>query len=669
MLALIMYLFGGINKPFGSPPKNWEVDMVVAQQDQAERDKIALEAPLPDRPDDVRVLRFIEHASDISKEYPPHPDLRNLNDAVEALAAAFPRIQVAVFREMLESFSGESRLDIVANALLNEEVTWIKGRWKSDKAATESGEIPSSKLFRTWEYKSAARRLAEQEFKSLNQSTIKSVLAEKNWSYLDSRDTLATTAKQSWRAALSNAIENRIPWKRSEPEKTSLIIWRNNGVGEATPSIRATGSPELDRELFEALVAPILKKRNSKREAADHYMAKELNREEAEVFGAMYECCCCFTDVTFEEMTSCTASGHVVCFRCIHFTLKEAIYGQGWHSSIDPTNGHLKCMAVDGNGCNGHVPEHEVQRALMGEKGGADIIFKRDRRLTTQHLVQSNLPLIFCPFCDYAEVNDVYLPDGESRLRRRQDVPFNLFVLALVLVTIIFTAPSYISSAVVSASAVAVVAWHRRISQMWEDACQRRYRFNRTAKFQCLNPKCSKVSCLHCNKSWNDMHRCEEEGLVALRTQVEHAMSMAVKRTCPRCNTSFVKQSGCNKLTCPCGYKMCYICRTDITVHGYRHYCEHFRADGDGRPCSQCSKCNLWENEDLDKVLNIAKTKAERKWKVAKEKTEKEALKGPAAPHGYIHNNSSITAWDILILWQLPSKEDLFDFIVSMTYY
>jgi hypothetical protein len=119
------------------------------------------------------------------------------------------------------------------------------------------------------------------------------------------------------------------------------------------------------------------------------------------------------------------------------------------------------------------------------------------------------------------------------------------------------------------------------------------------------------------------VHVCHESALVALRTQVEQAMSMAVKRVCPRCNTSFVKNSGCNKLTCPCGYKMCYVCRKDIGGTGdgpdvgYRHFCQHFRPHGDGRKCDQCNLCNLWETEDTDEVLRRAKEEAERKWREA----------------------------------------------------
>jgi hypothetical protein len=91
-------------------------------------------------------------------------------------------------------------------------------------------------------------------------------------------------------------------------------------------------------------------------------------------------------------------------------------------------------------------------------------------------------------------------------------------------------------------------------------------------------------------------------------------MSLAIKRTCPRCNTSFVKSSGCNKLTCVCGYQMCYVCRKDIgSGEGYRHFCEHFRPNG-GKGCTECEKCDLYRCENDEVVVTKAKEDAERLW-------------------------------------------------------
>lgn len=89
-------------------------------------------------------------------------------------------------------------------------------------------------------------------------------------------------------------------------------------------------------------------------------------------------------------------------------------------------------------------------------------------------------------------------------------------------------------------------------------------------------------------------------------------MTGAIKRTCPKCNVSFVKSAGCNKLVCVCGYQMCYLCRADLGQEGYQHFCQHFRAAGG--QCKECEKCDLYRNEDETAVVKKAKVIAEKEW-------------------------------------------------------
>jgi hypothetical protein len=63
--------------------------------------------------------------------------------------------------------------------------------------------------------------------------------------------------------------------------------------------------------------------------------------------------------------------------------------------------------------------------------------------------------------------------------------------------------------------------------------------------------------------------------LDSLRKYVEADMAVALVRRCPTCFRQFHKSDGCNKMTCPCGEKMCYICRA--AVDNYAHFCTHFR--------------------------------------------------------------------------------------------
>ncbi|KAH8833091.1 hypothetical protein DL96DRAFT_1584642, partial [Flagelloscypha sp. PMI_526] len=88
----------------------------------------------------------------------------------------------------------------------------------------------------------------------------------------------------------------------------------------------------------------------------------------------------------------------------------------------------------------------------------------------------------------------------------------------------------------------------------------------------------------------------------------------AIKRICPHCNTSFVKDGGCNKMTCPCGYKMCYLCRADLREIGYQHFCPHFRAVL-GMKCAECDNCLLFDDPDDEKVIVRVREKAKQEWK------------------------------------------------------
>ncbi|KAK7415337.1 hypothetical protein QQX98_005982 [Neonectria punicea] len=590
---------------------------------------------------------------------PERPDLRELNASLEALAAIFPDVQIEVFRELLANFDGESRLALVADALLKNRVAWVKGRWRVDK---EAQGVPKADVFRSREYKKAVQTLAWHEFKGLSRSTINAVLAESNYSYLEARRTLVTLSSKSWRFTISALFFRRKPIATGEAEHHPLVTWRSTGHGSIIPTIRATGSAELDRELYNTLVVPLKERDREEREARDRGLAFLLNNEEAEEAEATHECVCCFTSAAFEEFTHCNRDGHMICFRCVQHSIKEAIFGQGWNSSIDAQTGTLKCLSVDG--CSGHIPADHMRRAMSEEKMGAEILHKLDRRLAEHSLLASKLPLVRCPFCDYAEIDDMYTPSHEARLRINAGSIYNLLFLVLCIGTIPFVFPVVAISSIVCLLLSTRRSFVDYSSTEWSRALTRHRRRRRGLKFTCQNPECKRVSCLSCTKSWHDIHVCNESSLVALRTQVEQAMSMAIKRVCPRCNTSFVKNAGCNKLTCPCGYKMCYVCRADLSDEGYRHFCDHFRPDGDPTPCTECERCNLWESEDTEQVLQAAREEAERKWKDMENRelsgTERAFLEtGVAAQRG------DVSVERVLFSGRIPALSELFDVILE----
>lgn len=587
---------GGRARPRPEPPKSLSSSSLEPQQRRPEY--IHDEAQLPCIP-------------------PERPDLRDLNSSLEALAAVFPDVQIEVFRELLSSFDGESRLALVADALLKNRVAWVKGRWRTlaDRGPEPDAPLPRADVFRSPEYIRAVRSLAWLEFRGLSRSIINAVLAESNYAYLDARRTLASLSSKSWRFTISSLFLRRKPIGTGEAEKHPLVVWRSTGQGSIFPAVRGTGSAELDRELYDALVRPLKERDREQREAADRGLAVRLNNEEAEEAGAAHECMCCFVGAPFEEFTSCNQAGHMICFRCVRHSIKEALFGQAWRSSINTDTGTLKCLAVEADGCAGYVPSDHLHRALAEDKEGADMLHRLDQRLAEHGLVASELPLIHCPFCSYIEVDDVCVPSGDGRPRLRFDNAYGPMLLACCAAMLVLGFPVALLSSLACILVSSNQTLWRRLGSEWNKALNRHCRRRRGLRFSCQNPRCRRVSCLSCHKAWTDIHVCNESSLVALRTQVEQAMSLAIKRVCPRCNTSFVKNAGCNKLTCPCGYRMCYVCRADLGDEGYRHFCDHFRPDGDPRPCRECDRCNLWEAEDVDRVLDQARAEAERAWR------------------------------------------------------
>ena len=113
--------------------------------------------------------------------------------------------------------------------------------------------------------------------------------------------------------------------------------------------------------------------------------------------------------------------------------------------------------------------------------------------------------------------------------------------------------------------------------------------------FACL--LCGFESCRHC---WEPSHiplRCDEvekEAEAQGRARVEEAASAAVIRFCPKCKKGVIKSEGCNKITCACGIKFCYICRKKIS--DYTHFCQTPHCNhSDPKKCK--NKCPLYTTD------------------------------------------------------------------------
>ncbi len=104
---------------------------------------------------------------------------------------------------------------------------------------------------------------------------------------------------------------------------------------------------------------------------------------------------------------------------------------------------------------------------------------------------------------------------------------------------------------------------------------------------------CYKSTCLKCNEQAHEGKACESK-----RKNIEDKLTEAVILQCKKCNKSIYKEDGCNKVTCPCGTIMCWICKS--TIDGYGHFCNN---------CPQiirpgCTCCHVWDLMKKDNVIN-----------------------------------------------------------------
>ena len=553
-------------------------------------------------------------------------NLGELNECLAVLAAIFPDVQPQVFREMLQTFAPESRLELITEAMLKHRVKWMRGRWRVPKATSaasndEGGRarasgLPQTEHFRTMEYKMAVKLALYEEFKGLSHSTIKGMLAEHNYCYSEARDALLEEVTTSWRFSIAKFIFRR---KVPTPEQHPFLRWRATRTATATePYILQTGSEELDEELQNLLVRPVLAESVTKQLNIDRELAFKVNEQEAEDEEATFDCECCFTSSTFEEIATCD-DGHYICFRCIRHTMTEALYGQGWAKAFDAQKCSLKCIALAGQDtCPGSIRLDLVERALSQEANHEETLRRFHQRASNENILKSQLQVRQCPSCSYAEVEEPPKKTSDhDKVIRMLTTAITFFSL---LVPLVFDLALFqlVCAYIVLGLGLRHLTIHDQLPQLLAlhlpKVPAEPPPLSNGQKFICRSPTCALTVCLRCNAPWTDPHTCYTSTRASLLTHLEAALSNSIKRTCPRCSLSFIKASGCNKLVCVCGYAMCYVCRADIGKEGYMHFCQHFRSEP-GSKCTECERCDLYLEEEEGVVVERARRKAVKEWR------------------------------------------------------
>ncbi|KIJ45091.1 hypothetical protein M422DRAFT_29940 [Sphaerobolus stellatus SS14] len=518
-----------------------------------------------------------------SKETVQQVPIEEINRQLDVLADIFPHCAVSALRQQLLSSSQESRLHVAADALLQNLVN------ATPKTYRRPQKLEGWERFCTTKYVKAVEQLLQQEFTNLSKSTIQTVMEETNSDYMRSRHLLREITSKSWRYRVRS-------WFSRERDVFELPNVLEN----------STGSARLDNEIY-ALSKPDRDAQTAK----DAELAKELNEKEAAEADALFECECCFSDYTWEAIVGCT-DGHFVCCDCLARSVKESLYGQGGSLLLEKNSVH--CMSATANPpCQGFIASDQLPRALDSE-----LYEQLQLQFTQLQLQKAALPLLFCPNCSYAAVE----PPQPRLVLRLRSIPIILMFLLLASRTISVVRKLYLFPVII----LFFLGFLYFISpETYEEpvyisisAAIERLKKKRTEPnskvFRCQNPRCGISSCIQCGKEWEGFHDCAEDTEKEnRRLYIERVMTEAIKRTCRKCKTAFVKSSGCNLLRCKCGYEMCYLCREDLRDVGYNHFCPHLRVVP-GNPCDRCDKCFLYQTENEDEVAKAAGRRAAEEW-------------------------------------------------------
>ena len=90
-----------------------------------------------------------------------------------------------------------------------------------------------------------------------------------------------------------------------------------------------------------------------------------------------------------------------------------------------------------------------------------------------------------------------------------------------------------------------------------------------------------------------------------MRKKIEEKLTEAMLRECVKCGYKFFKVEGCNKMTCKCGAKMCYLCKKEVKDYS------HFYGQG-GAPTAT-KTCPLFSDNDKIHKMELSKAAKEAK--------------------------------------------------------
>ena len=604
------------NKPNGAEMLEMELQETVATKLRHMHGHY----PLRTDPKDVRLLRSRQSASFAYNnilcrlfEWFPQVSVKELQDrlvesqetfSVSALVQVANDLAVEQDKQSGSSKSQPSSF-LGSHVHLAPEDTWLLPHLSSTQLANRlimrqkdhrTLNAGSGSLYKSRDYIEGGNRRLLNAFPQLWKYIVRSVFEESGYDYVLAYERLEAFA------------ENNYWWNKM----TSFLF----------PQRQQYDTDDMYEEFLMFDISILDAKLLRRQERDDHQYAVELNREIYEYYRQSITCDCCFSDVPFEEMIGCVSEGHLVCLHCVSKYIQELTYGE---AALDTLSLRIKCISSTAGSCSSCYSLHE-----LGRKLDSDLWSSFNRTVTVLNMQKSGTKFLECTRCHYAEyyVVDKYFNLFQST---KMHVQKTLRDLKLTFGDTFANLQIPLFSAIVLLLTIhPVILFMCVIMIFFGNFARQRYLRHRNRELQSMtspNPladifktngsgnvddskpvdlfkckNCRTITCTICNAATDEAHVCQvrnEED--ELRVSIERAMTNAIIRTCPLCQTQLMKSDGCNKITCKCTYAMCYCCRKDIRQESYSHFCQHFRAVPG--PCTKCNRCDLWKSPDEEKII------------------------------------------------------------------
>ena len=115
--------------------------------------------------------------------------------------------------------------------------------------------------------------------------------------------------------------------------------------------------------------------------------------------------------------------------------------------------------------------------------------------------------------------------------------------------------------------------------------------------------RCEKTWCVTCRKEQHDKDPCgkikDSTDLAGIKRIINETITEALTHTCPNCNVKYIKDNGCNMMTCvSCDAHSCYICGKllhEKIIDGVTIKYYHFKGSGSA---DSDAVCLLWNDGD-----------------------------------------------------------------------